>query len=56
MQEALRGKHYDCDEEVKTIVRNWPHQQSAEFYLAGMCALICKWKNAIKRGADYVER
>lgn len=46
MKEAQRGKHYGCDEEVKT----------AEFYKAWMHAFICRWKNAIKRGADYVER
>lgn len=40
MKETLRGKSYGGDEEVKPTVKNWPHQQPAEFYEAGSHALI----------------
>lgn len=40
---------------MKYAVRNWLHQQPAEFYEAGTHVLIHKWNTAIERGSDYVE-
>ena len=57
MKEKLRGKHYaDDDEEVKTAARNWLFSQPSEFYKAGIRALIQRWKTAVEKDGDYVEK
>lgn len=43
-------------EEAKTSAKNWPHQQPAEFYKAGIHALICGWNTTTERDVDYVEK
>ena len=40
MKEALRGDRYTTDEEVKTAVKKWLRDQNAEFYEAGIQALL----------------
>lgn len=52
MKEVLRGKHYARDEEVKTVVKDWLHQQPAEFYEAEIHGFICRWDTDIERGGD----
>ena len=59
MKEELRGKHYADDEEVKTTARNWLRSQPSEFYKAvsfTMHALIQRWKTAVEKDGDYVEK
>ena len=55
MKKGLRGKHYANDKEVKTAVMKWLKEQSAEFYEAGIHALIQRSNIAIERNGDYVE-
>ena len=40
MKEGFRGKHYACNEEVKTAVMKWLKEQSTEFYEAEIHALF----------------
>jgi hypothetical protein len=52
----LGGKHFSDDEEVETEVRNWPRQQSKDFYAAGFDALVKQWDKCINVGGGYVEK
>ncbi|GFR83317.1 histone-lysine N-methyltransferase SETMAR [Elysia marginata] len=56
MQQALRRKHYENDEEVKSAVRTWLKEQPIQFYEAGIRALVKRWNIALERGGDYVEK
>ena len=56
MKEALRGDWYSTDEEVKTAVKKWLRDQNAEFYEAGIQALLRRWTVAVERDGDYVEK
>ena len=56
MKEELKGKHYANDEEVKTAARNWLRSQPSEFYKAEIHALIQRWKTAVEKDDDYVEK
>jgi hypothetical protein len=49
---SLGGKRFADDEEVETEVREWPRQQSIDFYAAGFDALVKRWDT---RGG-YVEK
>ena len=40
IKDALRGKHYGNNEEVKIVVKNWLRKQLHEFYKTGMHALF----------------
>ena len=40
----------------KTAVMKWLKEQSTEFYVAGMHALIRRWNIAIEKNGDYVEK
>lgn len=55
MKDAVRGKRYVSDEEVKTTVRNRLHQQPSKFYEAGIDELIPRWNTAIERGYDFLK-
>ena len=56
MKEALRGNRYSTDDEVKAAIKGWLREQSADFYNAGIHALLQRWTTAIQRGGDYVEK
>ena len=56
IKEELRGKHYADDEEVKKAARNWLCSQPHEFYKAGIHALIQRWKTAVEKDGEYVEK
>ena len=56
MKEALRGDRYTTDKEVKTAVKKWLRGQNAEFYEAGIQALLRRWIVVVDRDGDYVEK
>ena len=56
MKEAMRGHHFDNDEEVKNNVKRWLKDQPVQFYQVGLHALTKRWTVAIQRNSDYVEK
>ena len=56
IKDALRGKHYGNDEEVKIAVKNWLCKQLLEFYKTGIHAFIQWWNTAIEYNGNYVEK
>ena len=56
IKDALRGKHYGNDEEVKIAVKNWLCKQPPKLYKTGIHVLIRRYNTAIERDGDYVEK
>ena len=56
VKDALIGKHYGNDEEVKIVVKNWFCKQPPEFYKTGIHAFIRRWNTAIEHNVDYIEK
>ena len=56
MKNALKGKRYGHNEEVKIAVNNWLRKQPTEFYKTGIQTLIQMWNTAIERDGDYVDK
>ena len=40
LKEALRGRRFDSDEEVKEAVHSWPREQTKSFFSAGIQKLV----------------
>ena len=55
-KEGLRDKHYTSDKEGKTAVMKWLNEQSTEFYVAGIHAIIQRWNIAIETIGDNVQK
>ena len=56
MKKGLWGNRYGNVNKVKTAVLNWLRHQSAEFYNAGIRALVYRWTVALERSGDYEEK
>lgn len=56
LKEHLRGRRYQSDEELKTVVRRWLRDQDRQFYADGICKLPVRWEKCITREGDYVEK
>ncbi|GFR95579.1 histone-lysine N-methyltransferase SETMAR [Elysia marginata] len=56
IKQALRGKHCENDEAVKSAVKSWLKEQPIQFYEAGVRALVKRWNVDLDRGGDYVEK
>ena len=54
-KESLRGRRFSSDEEVKTAVWKWLNTQPVEFYNKG-CGLVKRWKKAVWKAGDYIEK
>lgn len=56
LKEALGGKKFSTDDEVKTAVHAWLCSQPQDFFSRGIEALVKRWRTCIARGGDYVEK
>jgi histone-lysine N-methyltransferase SETMAR len=56
LKEALGGKKFSTDDEIKEVVHRWLRSQSEEFFSHGIQALVKCWHTRIERGGDYVEK
>lgn len=56
LKDAMGGKHFQSDEEVKTAVHEWLQAQPKEFFKRGIHALPKRWNTCITRQGDYVEK
>jgi histone-lysine N-methyltransferase SETMAR len=55
-KEALGGKKFSTDDEIKEAVHRWLRSQSEEFFSRRIQALVKRWHTCIERGGDYVEK
>lgn len=56
LKEALRGKKFSNNEEVKEFVGNWLKQQDKDFFASGIKKLVHRWDKCINIRGDYVEK
>lgn len=56
LKEALRGKKFGNNEDVKNFVGKWLKQQDKDFFAAGIKKLVNRWDKCINVGGDYVEK
>jgi hypothetical protein len=55
LKDALRGRHFGSDEEVKEAVHDWLMQQPKDFFSRGIYAFEGRWRRCVERGGDYIE-
>lgn len=56
LKEELRGTRFHNDEDLVTAAKHWLKHAGSEFYRAGIHALVPRWRKAIERDGDYVEK
>jgi hypothetical protein len=55
LNESLRGTRFE-DDALITATKRWLRRAGPEFYRAGIRALVPRWRKAIERDGDYVEK
>ena len=56
LQEALRGRRFTTDQELKEAVHVWLAAQPKTFFSEGIKKLVQRWKKCIEMQEDYVEK
>jgi len=56
LKEAMGGKKFRSDEELRHTVHKWLCRLPKEFFSKGIYALCKRWRTCIERGGDYVEK
>jgi len=57
LKEALRGRRFTSDQELKEAVHVWFAAQPKTFFLfEGIKKLVQRWKKCIEKQGDYVEK
>ena len=56
LKDSLRGTHFEDDESVIDAVKTWLRVQDKSFYRQGIHALTQRWRKAVERDGDYVEK
>jgi histone-lysine N-methyltransferase SETMAR len=54
LKEALSGKKFSMDDEIKEAVHRWLRSQSEEFFSHEIQALVKHWHTCVECGGDYV--
>jgi hypothetical protein len=55
LKEALGGRRFRCDEDVKNAVHQWPRAQPKTFYCDGIKQLVGRLEKCVEKQGDYVE-
>ena len=56
LKEALRGRRFTSDEEVKEAVHEWLAAQPKTFFSEGIQKLLELWNKCIAMHGDYIEK
>ena len=57
LKEAMGGKKFRSDEEVRHAVHEWLRGLPKEFFFPkGIYSLCKRWRTCIERGGDYFEK
>ncbi len=56
LKNALRGKTFANNEEVKIEVNQWLRTRPKEFFQTGIKKLVHRWEKCIELSGDYVEK
>ena len=52
----MRGRKFESDDQVKSIVSDWLRHQSKDFYPEGIRKLVQRWEKCVTLLEDYVEK
>jgi hypothetical protein len=56
LKDALGGKQFQDNNEVRSVVHEWLHIHPKEFFSCGIYTLVKHWHKCIELEGDYVER
>jgi histone-lysine N-methyltransferase SETMAR len=56
LTEALGGRRFQCDEDIKNAVHQRLRAQPKTFYYDGIKQLVGRWEKCVKKQDDYVEK
>jgi len=56
LKEALSGRWFSCDDDVKAAVHQWPRAQPKTFFADGIKKLVGRWERYIAKQGDYIEK
>jgi len=56
LKEAMGGKSFRSDKEVKQMVHKWLPSQPKDFFSRGIHALLKCWNTCMECNGDYVEK
>lgn len=56
LKEALRGRQFFTDEEVKDAVHEWLSSMPRSFFSEGVQKFVRRWTKCVERNGDYVEK
>ena len=56
LKNALRGRLFAADDEVKEAVHDWLRSQPQTFFSNGIKKLTDRWAKCIKKKGDYIEK
>ena len=56
LKNALRGRRFAADDEVKEAVNDWLRSQPQTFFSNGIKKLTDRWTKCIEKKGDYVEK
>jgi histone-lysine N-methyltransferase SETMAR len=55
-KEALGGRRFRCDEDVKNSVHQWQCAQPRTFYYDCNKQLVGRWEKCVEKQGDYVAK
>jgi len=56
LKNALRGRRFAADDEVKEVVHDWLRSQPQTFFSNGIKKLTDRWAKCIEKTGDYIEK
>jgi histone-lysine N-methyltransferase SETMAR len=56
LKEALRGKRFSGDDDVKAAVHQWLRIQPKTFFSDGIKKLVGRWEKCIPKQGDSIEK
>jgi len=56
LKEALRGRRFSCDDDVKAPVHQWLRAQPKTSFADGIKKLVRRWEKCIEKQGDYIEK
>ena len=56
LKEALSGRRFTSDQEVKEAVHAWLAAQPKTFFSKGIRKLVQQWTKCVEKQGDYVEK
>jgi len=56
LKNALGGRRFSCDDDVKAAVHQWLRTQPKIFFADGIKKLVGRWKKCIAKQGDYIEK